>query len=67
MYAQAPEQPQCQIYDPDALVKKFIDGELSIESAATIAQAEVEIRAEELGKISIWADWWGRQQKGFNH
>ena len=48
-------------------MKKFIDGELSIESAATIAQAEVEIRAEELGKISIWADWWGRQQKGFNH
>lgn len=34
-----------------------INGELSIESAANIAQSEVEIRAGEPGKISIWEDW----------
>jgi hypothetical protein len=39
-----------QIYDPDALVKRFIDGELSIESAANIA---VRGQDQHLGRLVV--------------
>jgi len=39
-----------------------------MESSDRVAgKSEVEIRAEKLGKINIWADWWGRKQKEFDH
>jgi len=61
------KQEQCKIYDPALLVKSVVDGELSIESAAYTALLEVERRAQELGKVGIWTNWWGRPQKIFEH
>jgi hypothetical protein len=60
-------QEHCKIYDPALLVKSVVDRESSIESAAYVALLEVERRAQELGKIGIWTDWWGRPQKIFEH
>ena len=61
------KQDNCKIYDPALLVKSVVGRELSIESAAHTALLEVERRAQELGKVGIWTDWWGRAQKIFEH
>ena len=66
-YGQVLNQEHCKIYDPALLVKSVVDRESSIESAAYVALLEVERRAQELGKIGIWTDWWGRPQKIFEH
>ena len=55
------------IYDPVLLVKSVVRREVTIESAAYTALLEVERRAQVLGKVGIWADWWGRPQKIFEH
>jgi len=62
-----PEQQPCQIYDPDPLVELVVRERLSIESAAEVALFVVGQRAQELDKISIWANWWGRTPKNFEH
>ena len=62
---QVPKQEHCKIYDPGLLARSVACGKLSIESATYPVLLEVERRAQELGKVSIWADWWGRPQKGF--
>ena len=61
------KQEYCKIYDPIPLVKSVVCRELSIEFAAHNALLEVERRAQELGKLGIWTDWWGRPQKIFEH
>jgi len=61
------EQQRCQIYNPDPLVELVVRERLSIESAAEVALFVVEQRAQELDKIGIWANWWGRKPKNFEH
>jgi hypothetical protein len=66
-HIQFPEQQSCQIYDPDPLVELVVRGHLLIESAAEVALLVVEQRAQELNKIGIWANGWGRKPKNFYH
>ena len=66
-HGQAPELQDCQIYDPQRLVKLVVSGSLTIESAAGIALSEVEMNAPRLCKENVWADWWGRKPKKFKH
>ena len=62
-----PVRPRCQIYNPDRLVEMVVLDQLSIKSAAHFALWLVECRADELKKVGIWKDWWGRKQKKFDH
>ena len=62
-----PGQQRYQIYNPDALVELVVRERLSIESAAEVALLVVGQRAQELNKIGIWANGWGRTPKNFEH
>jgi len=48
-------------------VELVVRERLSIESAAEVALFVVGQRAQELNKIGIWANWWGRKPKDFDH
>ncbi|KAI0288508.1 hypothetical protein BC826DRAFT_683247 [Russula brevipes] len=56
-----PSRNEIYVYDPAPLVKLVVEGDLTVDSAAGAALLEVERRAGELGKIGVWADWWGRK------
>lgn len=63
-HGEVPEEQKSQIYDADALVERILDGELNVKAAAeTIALPMVGMRVQELGKIGIWADMWGRRMR----
>lgn len=60
-------QPPYQIYDPDPLVELIVLNQLPIELVADFALLLVKCRADELKKVGVWKDWWGRKQKEFDH
>ena len=58
------QQQQYQIYNPDPLVASVVSGQMSMEEAKNSALAQVEMRAQELGKGDAWArNWLGRRLK----
>jgi hypothetical protein len=57
------EREDCRIYDPDPLLQSVVSGESTIEVAIELALQAVEIRAQELDKVGIWDDGWGRRPK----
>jgi len=58
-----PAREQCQIYDPSWLVELILDGTLTVERAAWVAQLIVVHRAGELGRGDLWDNPWGRRMR----
>ena len=51
------------MYDPDPLVQSIISGESPVEEIIAIALQAVRTRAQELGRVDILEDEWGRGQR----
>lgn len=62
-FGEAPKPKECEIYDPDPLVRSVVCGESPIESVITIALGEVQSRAQVLNKVGIWKGGWGRRRR----
>jgi hypothetical protein len=57
------EQKEIQIYDSEELVQSMARGNLTIESAAGIAQSKVKERFEKEDKADVEVRVWGSRRK----
>jgi hypothetical protein len=61
--SQEPDKKGLTIYDPKPLIKGIKKRFISIEEAQSVAKSKVKNRAQELGKLEIWGNLWGRRSK----
>lgn len=62
-FGPAPNAEDCTLYKPDPLVQSLISGESLVEEIIAIALQAVRNRAQELGRVDILGDEWGRGQR----
>jgi hypothetical protein len=62
-FGASPDPEDCNLYKPDPLVQSIISGESLVEEMIVIALQMIRIRAQELGRVDILEDEWGRGQR----
>jgi hypothetical protein len=62
-FGEAPRPEDCNLYNPDLLVQPIISGESLIDEVIAIALQTIRIRTQELGRVDILEDEWGRGQR----
>lgn len=61
--SQEPDKNGFTIYDPEPLIEGILEGSILIEEAQSRAVLEVRRRTQELDKLELWDNCWGRKER----
>lgn len=61
--SQEPDKNGFTIYDPEPLIEGILEGSIPIEEAQSRAVLEVRRRTQELDKLELWDNCWGRKER----